>query len=330
MDKIDIVITWVDFTDEIWKKEYLKHASKNQQTDNFVAGEERYKAQDTLKYLFRGIEKFASWVSHIYFVTYGHLPLWLNPNNEKLIVVKHSDFIPSQYLPTFNSNTILLNLHRIKGLSEHFVLFNDDMYITNYCKETDFFKNGKPCDMAVLNPIVAPNFDPFWDMMLNDITVINKHFDKREVVKKNISKWLSYKYGLKNVFRNLLFAPYHKFPGFYDVHLPNSHLKSIFNEIWEKEYELCNETCMHKFRSCDDITEWTMRYWQLASNNFYPINKTKMGIYVSLKDNSYKEAIRKSYKEQYKLICFNDSNEDFSQLIDFFETVLNNKSTFEK
>ena len=329
MNKIDIVITWVDYSDVVWKREYFKYASKSQQQDKYVGAEERYRAQETFKYLFRGIEKYIPWANRIYFVTYGHVPSWLNVKNEKLVIVKHSDFIPNQYLPTFNSNTILLNLHRIKDLSNQFILFNDDMYVTNYCKETLFFRKNKPCDMAVLNPIVAPNFDPFWDMMINDVLVINKHFDKRKVM-KNKTKWFNYRYGLKNIFRNILFAPYHKFPGFYDTHLPNAHIKKVFYEVWDKEYELCNDTCMHKFRSCDDITEWTMRYWQLASNNFYPINKNKAGVYASLKDKSFKEVIKNCDKKGYRLVCFNDYNDDSSSLLDFFEEKFNIKSSFEK
>jgi hypothetical protein len=55
--------------------------------------------------------------------------------------VKHEDYIPKEYLPTFNANTIELNFHRIKELSEHFVYFNDDTFITNYMNESDFFEN---------------------------------------------------------------------------------------------------------------------------------------------------------------------------------------------
>ena len=69
-------------------------------------------------------------------------PSWLNVANEKIVVVKHEDFIPKEYLPTFNSHTIELNLHRIKGLSEYFIYFNDDTFILDKLQEKDFFKNG--------------------------------------------------------------------------------------------------------------------------------------------------------------------------------------------
>lgn len=65
--------------------------------------------------------EICSWVNKIYFVTWGHVPKWLNTAHEKIQIVKHEDFMAPAYLPTFNINSIELNLHRIKGLSEHFV-----------------------------------------------------------------------------------------------------------------------------------------------------------------------------------------------------------------
>ena len=88
------------------------------------------------------------------------MPKWLNTNHPKLNIVKHSDYIPSQYLPTFNSHTIELNIHRIKGLSEFFVYFNDDMFLTRRAKPTEFFKNN----LTVNQPGVAkvPDDTPAW------------------------------------------------------------------------------------------------------------------------------------------------------------------------
>ena len=106
----------------------------------------RYRDWKLLKYWFRGVEKYAPWVNKIYFITYGHLPKWLNTENEKLVILKHSDYIPDKYLPTYNSNVIEMNYFRIKELNEKFVNFNDDMFIINDIREEDFFANGLPCD----------------------------------------------------------------------------------------------------------------------------------------------------------------------------------------
>lgn len=78
-------------------------------------------------------------MNKIYFVTWGHLPKWLNTNNEKLVIVNHKDFIPNE-TPAFNCNSIEPYIHKIKGLSEQFVYFNDDMFIGKNVKPTDFLK----------------------------------------------------------------------------------------------------------------------------------------------------------------------------------------------
>ncbi len=58
---------------------------------------------------------------------------------KKINVVKHTDYIPAEFLPTFNSNVIEMNLHRLKDLSENFVLFNDDMLFLKRTTPDYFF-----------------------------------------------------------------------------------------------------------------------------------------------------------------------------------------------
>ena len=106
LNKIDMVILWVDGNDRKWQIEKEKYGDKKNNSRDF-----RYRDWESLIFLFRGIEKYASWVNKIYFVTWGHIPHWLNTENDKIIIVKHEDFIPREYLPTFNSNVIELNIH---------------------------------------------------------------------------------------------------------------------------------------------------------------------------------------------------------------------------
>ena len=125
-NKIDFVMIWVDGGDIEWRKEKNKYAGL---PDDEINGEIRFRDWDNLKYWFRGVEKFAPWVNNVYFVTCGHYPKWLNLDCPKLKFVKHEDYIPKEYLPTFSANPIEINLHRIEGLSEKFVYFNDWRYV---------------------------------------------------------------------------------------------------------------------------------------------------------------------------------------------------------
>lgn len=327
-DKIDFVITWVDGADEVWQKIKSKYSGKGAYDDLSL-----YRDWDTLRYWFRGVEKFAPFVNRIHFVTCGHLPAWLNTRHEKLNIVRHSDYMPAEYLPTFNSHAIELNLHRIEGLEEQFVYFNDDTFIMDYMQPTDFFVNGLPCASAVLSTLVPRAFqDPFFHYYINNLSIINSEFDKKEVLLKNLSKWFNYKYG-KYVLKNIYLAPVGGFCGFFNFHLPNSFLLSTFKEMWEKQYEALHATSLHKFRTIHDVNQYLPACWQLASGNFYP-RKTSIGRFFIIGEND-REMLQSMALGKYKLMCINDSPAltDFDQaqkaVIAQFEQLLPIKSGFE-
>lgn len=230
MEKIDFVLTWVDGSDPDW----LAQRREYQPGRGTDAGESRYRDWDNLQYWFRGVEKFAPWVNKIYFVTWGHVPKWLNTAHEKIQIVKHEDFMAPAYLPTFNINSIELNLHRIKGLSEHFVFFNDDMFLIDSVKQEDFFKNGLPCDCCIETALVQDNIrNPFANILMNDAALVNMHYNKKEVIKKQAKKWFSPAYGAM-LFRNVLMLPYREFSSFKYSHLPSPFLKATYWKVWER------------------------------------------------------------------------------------------------
>lgn len=328
--KIDFVIIWVDGNDPEWQKEKNKY--ENNKGDSSIV---RYRSWDNLQYWFRGVEKYAPWVNKIHFVTWGHLPPWLDKSNPKLNIVNHRDYIPEEFLPTFNANTIELNLHRIEGLAEQFVYFNDDMFITNYVKPNDFFLKGKPRDVFALNCIYfGKKSAGFFNG--NDMELINIHFDKKECMKKNFAKWFNPVNGWKSLVRTAALAfIWNWFPGFYYSHLPNSFLKSTFEEVWEIEEETLRATCVDKFRTKSNCNQWLMKFWQLASGNFIPRNM-KIGKCFHIKDSTFPKAIEAIRKGRYQLICVNDTiytsnfEEKKQEVIEAFEQLLPEKSSFEK
>ena len=141
-DRIDVVIPWVDGNDPKWQK--LKDEYKEMKSAD--KSDSRYRDWNNLQYIFRGIEKFWPWVNRVFLITCGQKPQWLNENCEKLRLINHSDYIPKEYLPTFNSHTIELNLHRIEELGKYFIYMNDDFCPIRPLKPTDFFCDGLPCD----------------------------------------------------------------------------------------------------------------------------------------------------------------------------------------
>ena len=328
-DKIDFVIPWVDGKDEEWRKK--KNSYLVAQGED--ASDNRYREWENLQYWFRGVEKFAPWVNKIHFITEGHLPKWLNENHPKLHIVRHEDYIPGEYLPVFSANPIELNMHRIEGLSEKFVYFNDDLFLTGEVQPEDFFKKDLPLCMGVICPYM-PAKDVFSKLICNDIGVINAHFCYRESLKKHWKKWYSPKYG-KRMLMSMLMFPYPNFSGFLNTHSSNSYLKSTFEKVWKEEEEILKETCKHRFRDPQDVNQHLMKYWQMAEGNFYPCNEEKRGHYYSIgKDTQqFKKDVEQS---RYKLACLNDvdTEMDFEKekqrLKDIFETILPEKSAFER
>lgn len=337
---IDFVITWVDGGDPAWRKEkaeYLRQEQGQEEEASAVdARDERYRDFEMLPYWFRGVEKFAPWVRKIHFVTWGHLPKWLHVNHPKLHIVRHTDYIPEECLPTFNSHTIELYLHKIEGLSEQFVYFNDDVFLIDHTKETDFFRDGKPCDMLAFQPVVANAANPVMShLFLNNALVIAKYFDKRENVRKQPGKYFKIGYPPLYFFYNLLELAFPKYTGFYTVHGPASFCKQTFREVWEKEEQQLRETALHRFRSKDDLSTYLIRDWQKLSGNFHPHNMLKDFAYFGLGENNQR-LYQVLSKQKKKIVCINDADEHYDfervkkELTGVFEALLPEKSSFEK
>jgi len=332
-EPIDFIITWVDDSDIAWQAEKQKYLNKSTQSNlsKWNVGDVRYRDWGLLRYWFRGVEKFAPWVRKIHFVTYGHIPNWLNIEHSKLHIVKHEDYIPRGFLPTFNSHCIELNFHRIEGLSKQFVYFNVDMFLIDNVRPENFFRKGLPCDTAVLTPIYLKQNGIRAE--INDLYIINEYFEKISVIKKDFLKWFSLKYGM-NLVKTLLQLPFHYFTGFYITHMPNAYLKTTYEEVWEKIPQILTESCTHRFRESTDVNQWLFEYWQFAKGNFCPRNPN-IGIMYEGK-NAISKMCRDIEKQKYKIICCNDSIDisDFEEvkknMKKAFDTILKEKSSFEK
>jgi len=330
-EKIDFVVTWVDSEDALWLNEKSKYST----TENENNGQNRFRSWDNLRFWFRGVEKFAPWVNRIHFVTCGHLPPWLNLNHPQLHFVRHEDYMPAECLPTFNSNAIEFHLHKIEGLSDHFVYFNDDTFIISPVRRTSFFRDGKPCDMARLNSF-CPR-EGVSQIIFNDLRVLNRYFNKRNVVHQKLSNWINWRYGWKAGIKTFWQIIQNKnfFSAIEDTHLPTAYTKSQFETVWNSIGDSIHETCQHKFRSKDDLSHFVIRYWRLAQGDFSPHKVS--GIFFALLDQknclSAADAIM---KQNIDMVCLNDDvrkTEDFNRMKTIinnaFNKILPGKSSFE-
>lgn len=342
MEIIDFVLPWVDGDDPAWRAEKQKWEalSKVEMSASDDANSTcRYRSDyELLRYWFRCVEAFAPWVNKVHFVTCNQKPDWLNEAHPKLHLVNHTDFIPNAYLPTFNANPIEMNFHRIEGLSERFVFFNDDMFLLKSLDPEFYFRPEGPVIDADLRYAERVGYNNWSRLVFNDYCLVNGSFDIGKSIWKNRKKWFSiFALGYKRARKNFLcFLANRTLPVSTFGHVPSAHLKSTLEEIWEKHPEVMENTCSHKFRSDDQVNQWLAIAWNLAKGCFYPANgKTRGRIYnISTKNINDVEAAIKG--QWYPQVCLNDSErndnpERCSQIImEAFGEILPDKSSFEK
>lgn len=336
MEKIDFVVLWLDSNDPEWIKSYNHYRPEKP-----IQDKARFRNWDIFRYWFRSVERYAPWVHKVYLVTNGKFPDWINPDCEQLVLVRHSDYIPEKYLPTFNSITIELNLGRIRGLSEHFVYFNDDMFINAPVTPEYYFRDGLPCDYnfesVYRNPTYSKDnrFGVDIDIFC-DIAVLNSHFNRRQVVRQAWRKWYGRHLWGKPLLFSLLLLSRTRFENFTLFHHEQPMLKSVFHEVWEKEAFFLDQSC-GRFRKDTTVNQYLIRYWQFATNRFYPMRKKGL-MYYNYNKEVLDDLTKVILEERTTSLCINDtpncSEDDFiiaSKMIrDAFERKFPHKSIYEK
>ena len=150
MFEIDAVITWVDGSDPAHKQKRDRHLTqvRTPLNDNGT-NPHRWVCSDELNFCVRSIANHAPWVRRIWIVTDSQIPVLAALPDEfsaKISIVDHREIFAGyeNALPTFNSLSIETMLWRIPGLSEHFLYFNDDVFLTAPVTVADFFAENGP------------------------------------------------------------------------------------------------------------------------------------------------------------------------------------------
>ena len=312
LDKIDIVIPWVDGSDTKWqeKKNKFDINGNNLTIDNDM----RYRDWGTLKYVLRSIEKNIPWYNKIYIITEGHYPKWLNLQNTKIKLVTHKDiYHDKSHLPTFSSPSIEMNLENIDGLSEKFIYFNDDMIVLRPLEKERFFYNNKPVDF-LSHGWLARNklFDKLRGMNVwahsikNNIDLINKECSVDNLTPEQL---YHHSYNWKVKLSNLLLDKvYKKFLWLEHWHHPQPYLRSTLasvKQVFLQEMMVCSK---NRFRHKSDLNQYIYRYWQLASGNFHPY-KHDDGLYAKIENKKDMDAFVLDM-DKYAFGCPNDSVSD--------------------
>ena len=149
---IDVVILWVNSSDEVWKNKINQYLENKIDWDDKEEST-RYNSINEIEISITSVIKNASFIRNIFVVTDNQKPKKFEELKElakksdiNLKLIDHKDIFTGyeKYLPTFNNRSIEALMYRIKGLSEHFLYLNDDFFIINKTKPNDFFIEGKP------------------------------------------------------------------------------------------------------------------------------------------------------------------------------------------
>jgi hypothetical protein len=307
---IDIVYTWVDDQDPVWqtaKQNILASYSVAATPD--AKSKTRFRNRDELKYSLRSVLANASFVNHIYIVTFGHKPSWLK-EHPKITVVDHKKIFKNPaYLPTFNSQAIEANLHRIPNLKERFIYFNDDVFLGRKLGERDFFsQHGK------IKLFCVGGNTPRGVVQPQDIA--------HTASWKNTNQFLDTHFGVQ--------------PRQYLGHAPFALRKSLMKKFEELFPQLMDKVSSHRFRSPEDhvVTCGLIQYFALYEHHGRKekINSKTIGFTNDVERN--RERLRELYNKRPDAFCIEDISDADSpgatfQLKQFLETYFPEKAPWE-
>lgn len=257
--EIDIVITWVNGNNDSFKKEIEEHGQSYQY--------DRYDNNNELIFCLRSIELYMPYIRNIYIITReDQIPDFLNLNHYQIKMIGHKMIIPLELLPTYNSISIENYLHKIPGLSEYFIYFNDDMIVLQNTTPFDFFDSDyKPIQSRDLKKDIYLDKIKYWKrnskLEISPKSDFDLDFSLSNIVEQN------------NEIFNILFGNHQRYRS---QHVPYSCRKSFLNSMDEflKTIKLDNKTMyeqsgMHKFRHIKSIARYSFfkKYWDIYMFN---------------------------------------------------------------
>ena len=247
MRSIDAVITWVDGSDQEYKKKIEKHLTTS---TNY---KKQYLQANEIEYCVKSILKFAPFVRRIFIVTDNQRPSFNGLKDlivsNKVKVVDHKEIFKGyeKYLPTFNIRSIDAVLHRIKDLSEMFVYFNDDVFLINKIREEDWFVENK----VVLMGKWAKSYS------INPIKVLSGKFKKVFGLRPSFNASQSKAANISG-FKKEYFKSYHT---------ARPQIKSLIKEFYHKNPESLIDQIKYRFRHYDQFMPYSLCWHLLIKEN---------------------------------------------------------------
>jgi len=279
---IDAVISWVDGSDE---RHILKVANyvKDQKIVTSKEFRTRFDQVEEIKFTVDAILKYAPFIRNIFIVTDDQIPSFLKEEStkqhyKKVAIVDHTAIFKGYeaFLPTFNCRPIETQLYKIPDLAEHFIYFNDDMFLINNTSPTDFFIDGFP--------VLRGEWQKFDEDLLYK-KIKNIFFKKKEV------KRVGHKIAQQKGAATMGFTKYYKFH-----HTPYPLRKSTFENFFSANKNIELENVRYKFRSSNQFTPQGLANHIEIQNKTSVLKEDYQMVYIQ----SYKKPLQ-WYRLQLKL-----------------------------
>lgn len=229
----DVVVPYVNPNDEKWINLYDEYKKEGSETYK----DKRFRDTSFLKYVLKSIIDNLPHHRYIYLVVQSksQVPDWITDKSIK--VITHSQFIPNEFLPTFNCNTIEMFMHRIPNLSEYFVYFNDDTILNKRIKREELFKNGA-CNLKSIPLTEDVGKNTWYNCLLNNTRVVNHLLN----IEEDDTIWHKFPHTItplmkskcEELFEKIKYEIYHSITRFRDIKNFNQHLYAYYIEKTQK------------------------------------------------------------------------------------------------
>lgn len=291
---IDYVVPMVFPEDAAWQKDWERTFGKHL---DVIESSARWRSWGTEELLIRAVMKNMPWLRTIYILLAreSQVQEWMREmvathsqqTGPEVRLVYHREFIPAQFLPTFNVNTLEMFLHRIPGLSEYFLYGNDDIFPLSRLAEDDFFRTTTVCDdwdgdgverilpcqhHNVKDYPSAPNI--FHRFCMGGLNMVAADFGQ-----KFSKKWLRGGHSIAPI------------------------LKSTCEEVWRRHGDRINHSFTNA-RSEINFNQYIYSYWQHLSGRY--VDHVPQRQYVNVKEdvNRLKSIIT---GKNPGIVCINDN-----------------------
>lgn len=285
---VDAVVLWVDGSDQHWQ---ATRQSAINEWSNYLSSESnanhRYQDHGDVYYCVESVLKNAPFVRRVFIVSCGQVPPYWEFNKErqaangKIQLVHHSEFMPAEHLPTFNSCAIEVNLHKIHGLAKYFLYLNDDMFVLHPTTLNDFMCGPK------IRYFSGP-------LVLNTSALHSDNFEYQKYCNSlAIKKCFGYRLRTTPIHQALL------------LH------RDAFERVWVDAADLCEQTSSSKFRTCRGSNNANVNvyvfYHAAKGLNLTVPSKTFISNYFAKRSTFSTQDIRSVVARKIKLFCLNDS-----------------------